>query len=82
MEVQGRVDHTTRTIELIKSIYVLKGNKIVRNLVYLVYLLLHVCSHMTSGVVKTRKSKVVCLRTVGLKEILIGFPCVEMIHGS
>ena len=82
MEVQRPVDNTTRTLELIKSTDVLKGNKIVRNFAYLVYLLLHVCSHTTSGVLKTRKSKLVRLRTIGLKEILIGFQCIEMIDGS
>ena len=69
-------------INLSKSIDVLKVNKIVENFVYLVYLLLRVCSHTTAGVVKTHKSKLVYLRTISLKNILLGFPCIEMIQGS
>ena len=63
-------------------LFIIIINKIVGNFVYLVYLLLYVCSHTTSGVVKTRKSKLVCLRTISLKNILLGLPCIEMIHGS
>ena len=50
--------------------------------IYIYYLLLCVCRHTTPGVMKTRKSKLVCLRTISLKDILLGFPCIEMIHGS
>ena len=63
-------------------LFIIVINKIVGNFVYLVYLLLHVCSHTTSDVVKTRKSKLVCLRTISLKNILLGLPCIEMIHRS
>ena len=61
---------------------VLKVDKIEGNFVYVVYLLLCVCSHTTLGVVKTLKSKLVCLRTINLKYILLGFQCIEMIHGN
>ena len=50
---------------------VYKVNKIFGNFIYLVYLLLCACSHSTFGVVKTCKSKLVCLRTIGLKNILL-----------
>ena len=63
-------------------LFIIVINEIVGNFVYLVYLLLHVCSQTTSGVVKTRKSKLVCLRTISLKNILLGLPCIEMIHRS
>ena len=47
------------------------------NFVYLVHLLLFVWSYTTSGVEKTRKSKLVRLRTIGPKKILIGYPCID-----
>ena len=48
-----------------------KVNKIVGIFVYLVFLLLCACSHTTFGVVITCNSKLVCLRTIGLKNILL-----------
>ena len=58
---------------------VYKVNKIVGNFVYLVYLLLCVFSHMTSGVVKTH------LKTSMFEDHRsekYTTSCIEMIHGS
>ena len=49
---------------------------------FIVYLLLCVCGHTTSGVVKTCMSKLVCWGTIGLKNILLGEIEIEMMHGS